>query len=170
MTATRCRQVRSGGFGGSRRVGAGPGRAARYPGEPRALGIVAPGRPRCPRSGRQQRAVPPARPGRIPALGGVFSIKSQLHPRPLLLQTLPHHPLRAAAAGGLAGEPELGSPVLAGCLQDGAGGTWSRGSICEVSAGLYSPPCGLGAKKDSGKKDSRELLCPCWSPVRACAP
>lgn len=129
----------------------------------------------CPRSGRHQHAVPPARPGRIPDLGGVFSIKSQLHPPPLLLQMLPRHPLRAAAAGGLgacrragAGEQEMGSSSL--CRRAGAGGTWSRGSICEVSVGLYHPPCGLEGKKDSGRKDAREPLRPCWSPVRAGAP
>lgn len=105
-------------------------------------------------------------PGRVPALGGVVSIKSQLHPLPSSCRRFPAVPsgLLPQEGSGLAGTrrwEQLPVPVVV-C---GMGGTWSWSTICEVSEGLYHPPCGLEAKKNS-----REPLCPCWSPERDNAP
>lgn len=111
MIATRCRQVRSEGFGGFRRVGGGPGRAARYQGEPRPLGIGAPGR-----NGAQGAAGVSTRclwhvPGGFLRSAGCFQLNRNCIPLPSSSRRFPAVPSGLLPQEGsvFAGDPELGS-------------------------------------------------------------
>lgn len=179
MTATRCRQVRGAARAAGRlgHVPEGQGRGRNGEGSaipgasPVAGGSGAPGRAGAREAvGVSTLVTGRGVPGGFLRSAGVFSIKSQLHPPPLLLPPLPHRPRRAAAAGGLgacrrpgAGKRETGSSSLCRWVVFAGrrGGTRSRRGTCAGVRGLFSSPAARNRAKKylRGRRAGAEARC-----------